>query len=101
MKSIRTITPEEVKHKIEQQEDVYIVDVREHEEIAQGIIPGAKHIPMGEIPDRIHEIPKEREVIFVCRSGVRSEKVCEYLVHHGYDLVINMKGGMLEYTGSV
>ncbi|CAM3652521.1 rhodanese-like domain-containing protein [Marinicrinis lubricantis] len=94
----KTITPQEVKNKLSQGEDLYIIDVREDEEVIHGMIPGAKHIPMGEIPNRLDEIPKDQEIIFVCRSGGRSGRVCEYLNHFGYSHIINMEGGMLEYA---
>lgn len=56
-----------------------MIDVREDEEVAQGMIDGAKHIPLGQIPDRLSEIDKSGEIILICRAGYRSERACEYL----------------------
>ncbi|MED0662887.1 rhodanese-like domain-containing protein [Geobacillus thermodenitrificans] len=98
MEEIKEITAAEVKEKLERGEKLNIVDVREDEEVALGMIPGAKHIKMGDIPNRLDELDKEEEYIFVCRSGRRSENVCRYLQELGYR-VRNMIGGMLEWEG--
>lgn len=97
MNTIQTIEPAEVKQRLEAGEQLYIIDVREDEEVAAGIIPGAKHIVMGSIPMRLDEIPREGEVILVCRSGGRSGRVYEYLEAHGYTNLKNMTGGMLAW----
>ena len=57
-------------------------------------IDGALHIPMGEIPGRINEIPRDRDVIVFCHSGVRSVSVTHYLQGEGYTRVHNMLGGI-------
>jgi rhodanese-related sulfurtransferase len=75
-----------------------MIDVRESEETAQGMIPGAKHIPLGEIPQRLGEIDKNKEVIMICRSGARSERAGEFLENNGYN-VVNMDGGMISWNG--
>lgn len=98
MEEIQTITPEELKKKIEQGEQLELVDVREDHEVAQGMIPGAKHIRMGDIPAHIAYFDKDKEYIFICRSSARSGNVCYYLQDQGYK-VRNMVGGMLEWTG--
>ncbi|WP_203361428.1 rhodanese-like domain-containing protein [Bacillus sp. REN10] len=98
MEPIEIITPEELKQRLENGEQLEIIDVREDEEVAAGMIPEAKHIVMGTIPERLDELDKEKEYIFVCRSGRRSENVCYYLRDQGFK-VRNMVGGMLEWTG--
>ncbi len=98
MGEVKEITAAEVKEKLERGEKLNLVDVREDEEVALGMIPGAKHIKMGEIPSRLDEFNKEEEYIFVCRSGRRSEMVCLYLQELGYH-VRNMVDGMLAWEG--
>jgi rhodanese-related sulfurtransferase len=95
---IKIITPAELHEKLNKGENLELIDVREHEEVAQGMVPGAKHIPMNEIPSRMDEFDTEKEYIFICRSGRRSENVCYYLQDQGYKCV-NMIGGMLEWEG--
>ncbi|WP_246941392.1 rhodanese-like domain-containing protein [Bacillus pinisoli] len=95
---IKIITTSELQEKLAKGENVELIDVRENEEVAQGVIPGVKHIPMGQIPERMSELDPDKEYIFICRSGRRSENVCYYLQDQGYKCV-NMVGGMLEWEG--
>ncbi|MBM7660468.1 rhodanese-related sulfurtransferase [Bacillus mesophilus] len=92
------MTTAELQEKLAKGENLELIDVREDEEVAQGVIPGVKHIPMGQIPERMSELDPEKEYIFICRSGRRSENVCYYLQDQGYKCV-NMVGGMLEWEG--
>ncbi|WP_044894453.1 rhodanese-like domain-containing protein [Bacillus alveayuensis] len=100
MEEIKEITTEELKKKLESGEKLNLIDVREDEEVAQGMIPGAKHIKMGDIPNRLDEFNKDEEYIFICRSGARSGNVCRYLQDMGYK-VYNMAGGMLAWDGDI
>lgn len=95
---IETITTDELKAKLEAGEKLELIDVREDEEVAAGMIPGAKHIRMGTIPDNLDYFNKDKEYIFICRSGNRSGHVCHYLQEQGYK-VRNMVGGMLNWQG--
>jgi rhodanese-related sulfurtransferase len=95
--SYETTTVEQLKARLDAGEKPVLIDVREDEEVAQGMIEGAIHIPMGQIPDRLDEIPRDKEVIFICRSGNRSGRVCEFLSAQGYDRTVNMLGGMLAW----
>lgn len=97
---IKTITAKEVHERLLQEEPLYLIDVREEEEVALGMIPNAVHIPMGEIPKKQHLLDKNIEYILVCRSGNRSGTVCQYLMDLGYK-VKNMVDGMLEWPGDV
>ncbi|SDH86505.1 Rhodanese-related sulfurtransferase [Alteribacillus persepolensis] len=97
MKEIHT---KELAEKVKQGEDVNVVDVREDNEVAQGKIPGAKHIPLGEVEDRFHELDQDKHYYMVCRSGGRSGKASEFLIEKGYN-VTNVDGGMLEWEDEV
>jgi len=97
MSTYEVITAEQLKARLDAGEKPVMIDVREPEEVAQGMIEGAIHIPMGQIPDRLHEIP-QGEVIFICRSGNRSGKVCEYLSMLGHGKPVNLAGGMLAWA---
>jgi rhodanese-related sulfurtransferase len=100
MEPIKTITTEELEKKIENGEELNLIDVREDEEVAGGMIPGAKHVKMGDIPARVDEFDKDKEYIFICRSSRRSENVCHYIQDQGFK-VVNMAGGMLDWKGEV
>ncbi|MGG1514791.1 rhodanese-like domain-containing protein [Paenibacillus oryzisoli] len=92
-----TILPSEVKTRLASGEKLIIVDVREDEEVAQGMIPGAVHIPLGQLPERMNDFPKAEEVILVCRSGNRSGRALAFLEAQGVSGLKNMTGGMLEW----
>ncbi len=98
MDSIKTISTDELEQKLKNGEDLLLVDVREDEEVEEGMIPGAKHIKMGEIPESLDQFDKDKEYIFICRSGNRSGNVAHYLQEQGYK-VVNMEGGMMNWAG--
>ncbi|WP_409289915.1 rhodanese-like domain-containing protein [Peribacillus sp. SCS-37] len=98
MENYKTITTDELQEKIEKDEHLLLVDVREDEEVETGMIPGAIHIKMGDIPEKLDAFDKDKEYIFICRSGGRSARVCSYLQDQGYQPV-NMEGGMLDWKG--
>ncbi len=77
--------------------DEQVIDVREDFEVAEGMIPGAVHIPMGQVQERLTEIDRSKPVIAVCRSGNRSSKVTQALEDAGFD-VSNMAGGMIAWN---
>ena len=95
---MKEITPVEVKELLESGKVLNLVDVREADEVAEGIIPGAIHIPLGEVAARTSEFDKTKPYVLICRSGGRSGRATEFLEAEGYD-VTNMTGGMLEWDG--
>ena len=91
-KKYETVTP--AKAKEAQDAGAMLIDVRESQEYRSGHAPGAKHISVQVIERRLGEIPKEREIIVVCQSGMRSQKAAEILSRNGYK-VMNVSGGMI------
>jgi rhodanese-related sulfurtransferase len=73
--------------------DAVLLDVREQDEWDAGHIEDALHIPMGEIPVRLAELPDDDRLVVVCRSGGRSARVVAWLAQNGYDAA-NLGGGM-------
>lgn len=73
--------------------DGYLLDVREQDEWDAGHAPDAVHIPMGQLGDRAGEIPRDREIFVICRSGARSAQVTVALNQAGW-LAKNVDGGM-------
>ncbi|GID29066.1 rhodanese-related sulfurtransferase [Paractinoplanes brasiliensis] len=89
-----SVTPAEVG------DDAYLLDVREPDEWTAGHAPGAHHLPMMEIPALMAEVPTDREVVVVCRSGGRSGQVVSYLMGNGWDNVRNLDGGMQSWASA-
>jgi rhodanese-related sulfurtransferase len=76
--------------------DVVLIDVREDYEFAAGHIPEATLIPLGQLGSRLNEIPKDKTVVAVCRSGNRSGQATQLLRQAGFD-AHNMAGGMISW----
>lgn len=75
-------------------DDAVVVDVREPDEWAAGHAPGAVHIPLGDLPARVDELPEtDTSLPVICRSGGRSGRAVQWLVQQGFD-VVNVDGGM-------
>lgn len=79
-------------------EGAVVIDVREPSEFAEGSVPGARNIPLGELVDRVGEIPRGVTIACLCRSGGRSARAQEFLIGQGYEAV-NLTGGMLAWQG--
>ncbi|PPA70940.1 rhodanese-like domain-containing protein [Jeotgalibacillus proteolyticus] len=94
---MRERTPIEVEALLKKN-PILILDVREAEEVAQGKIPGAIHIPLGLLEYRLNELHKDKEYTVVCRSGGRSGRAVQLLESRGYNAV-NMNGGMMAWEG--
>jgi rhodanese-related sulfurtransferase len=89
-----SISTADAKTRVDQEKNLYILDVRQPDEFAAGHIAGAKLIPLNELNSRINELPKEKPILCVCRSGSRSGMATSQLSRAGYD-VVNLKGGMI------
>ncbi len=78
----------------------FMLDVREPDEWAAGHIDGVTLIPLGQLPARVAEVPSDRQVVVVCRSGNRSAKGRDILLGAGYSSVTSMAGGMTAWTAA-
>jgi rhodanese-related sulfurtransferase/TusA-related sulfurtransferase len=92
---------EELQNKIEGNEKITILDVREPAEYAFGHIPGAINIPLGELENRFEELNKEDELHIICRTGSRSDLAAQQLTEKGFKEVKNVVPGMKEWTGAL
>jgi adenylyltransferase/sulfurtransferase len=97
---IPQMTVKELKRRIDAGEDLYILDVREPFEYQIAQI-GGKLIPLNDVPQRLNEIPREREIIVQCKSGGRSQRAAELLKQQGYPSVVNLAGGILAWSDEI
>ena len=74
-------------------DDVYLLDVREDDEWTAGHAPDAVHIALGQLGDQADQVPKDRPVYVICRSGARSGRATQVLGANGWD-VTNVSDGM-------
>ena len=97
---IPQLSVKELKRRIDAGEDVYLIDVREPYEYKIAQI-GGKLIPQNEVPRRLAEIDREREVIVHCHHGVRSQRIAELLQQAGYPRVVNLAGGIHAWSEEI
>ena len=88
------ITPQQLKIQLDQSADLMLLDIRELFEYEICRLPGAKLIPMNEIPTRLTELPREQSIVVYCHAGVRSARVVAWLRHQGFDNAQNLAGGI-------
>jgi molybdopterin/thiamine biosynthesis adenylyltransferase/rhodanese-related sulfurtransferase len=97
---IPQLTVKELKARRDAGENVFLLDVREPYEYQIAQIGGTL-IPQNDVPNRLAEIPRDREIIVHCRSGARSQKIAELLKQSGYKDVVNVAGGILAWADEI
>jgi adenylyltransferase/sulfurtransferase len=97
---IPEITPTDLKSRLDRGDDLFILDVRERHERQICNIEGLL-IPLGDLPRRMGELDKSREIVAYCRSGRRSADAVEFLNQNGFPKVLNLKGGILAWADEV
>ncbi len=93
----RTIAEVSVRDLASRPTGATVVDVREPLEWTTGYVPGARLIPLGALPDRLDEIPRDRRVVVICEAGIRSCAGASILARAGYADVAHVPGGSSEY----
>lgn len=83
-----------------QEKGEYVLDVRTDAEYKEGHVPGAALLPLADLDRRMNEVPKDRPVYVICRSGTRSAQASAQLVKAGYTRVFNVDGGMNAWTAA-
>ena len=96
----KQISPEKVVNRLQNGEEVFIIDVRETGEVSGGKISGVKNNPLGQITLRKSELEKEKSYVVVCQSGNRSKAACGILGALGFK-VEDMIGGMNDWEGKL
>jgi rhodanese-related sulfurtransferase len=95
---VATMSVEELHHTLGRPEPLLVLDVRSPEEYAyDGHIVGSRLLPLPMLALRIDELPRDRPIVCVCRSGHRSQVACELLSRQGFAQTINLSGGMIAW----
>ena len=92
---MRSITVQQLNDVLAQGEPL-VIDVREPWEFAEGHVPGARPVPMSQVPTLVGTLPTDQPVYLVCAVGARSGQVAAWLGQQGYDTV-NVDGGTQEW----
>ncbi|SEJ22306.1 Rhodanese-related sulfurtransferase [Deinococcus reticulitermitis] len=91
LSAMKEVTPAEGQRLVQQ--GALLVDVREPDEYEAVHAEGAQLMPLSEFEARASELPKDRPLVMICRSGARSARAGEWLLEQGYSDVVNLQGG--------
>lgn len=89
-----TISPEELKERMERGDELEVIDVREPEEYEIARVEGARLLPLSRFPEWAGTLDPEAEIVFMCHHGIRSAQVCAYLAREGFKKLYNLAGGI-------
>jgi len=98
---IEEITPPALKARLEGPSPPQVLDVREPWERDLARLPATLDIPMNEIPRRLAELPRDRDIVVMCLAGGRSRRVAEYLAAQGFTRLANLTGGIRGWSEQV
>lgn len=98
---ISEMSLETFQKKVKEDPSLMILDVRELDEYEAGHIPGAVHIPLGEVDQRAEELSRETDIYLICHSGRRSELAAQKLKEKGFHQLTNIVPGMNSWTGAI
>src|SRR5947209_97748 len=95
------ITAPQLKARLDRGENLFILDVRNPPEFDICRIPGSVLIPLPELPQRLGELDKNRDMVVHCKSGMRSARAIQFLKQYGFTRLMNLKGGILDWADKV
>ena len=92
--TVKQLSATELKNKIQQNDKLFLLDVREPDEYQYARIANSVLIPLNQIPQRLNELDLDQEIVVICHHGMRSQKAAGYLVQSGFKNIANLKGGI-------
>lgn len=101
MPAVTQVDPAGLKAKMDARQPFCLLDVREPWEVALAAIPGSVSIPMNEIPARLEELRGAGEIIVMCHSGGRSQRIADFLAARGFAGVGNLQGGISAWSRDI
>lgn len=101
VKGVENVTPVQLQERMKNSSQLEVIDVREPHEYKSGHISRAKNIPLSKIAEKAKNIPRDKEIALVCRSGNRSMIAAKRLKKLGYEKLTNVRGGMTAWNGPV
>jgi rhodanese-related sulfurtransferase len=96
---VKSMPVSELRRRLADDVAPFLLDVREPEEMADGVIAGSVNVPMRELKHRLGELPMDRDIVVICHVGARSAYVTKELNTLGYDRAVNLAGGMEAWIG--
>lgn len=98
---VSEITVSELKEKFDREDRFILLDVREPEEYHRCCIDGSVHIPLGDLHNHLSRLDNQKAYVVYCRSGKRSAAACKLLLQQGFDDVVNLSGGILQWAEDI
>jgi rhodanese-related sulfurtransferase len=92
--SIKQLSATELKNRIQQGDNLFLLDVREPHEFKYASITNSVLIPLNQIPQRLAELDPQQEIVVICHHGMRSQSAANYLERSGFKNIANLKGGI-------
>jgi len=92
--SVSTVTVQELCHRLDDHQDVWILDVRSDAEVENNPIPNAHHIHLSQIAERMDDVPDDRSIYIFCGTGLRSTVAASMLMQSGWDDLTVVLGGL-------
>lgn len=92
--SVKQLPATALKNKIDRQERLFLLDVREPHEFRYARIEDSVLIPLNQLPQRLGELDVDREIVVICHHGMRSQQAAHYLVQSGFKNIANLSGGI-------
>ena len=92
-KGVREVSTNQLRNELQSKNKQYI-DVRTTGEFKAHHILGFKNIPLNQLSQDLNKLSKEKEIVVICQSGIRSKNACKILKKQGFQFVTNVKGGM-------
>ncbi len=99
--SVGVMTPTEFVARQQAGGNLFLLDVREPAELVAASVAGAVHIPMGDVPARLGDLPQDREIVVLCHVGGRSLRVANFLAAQGFQPVTNLTGGITAWAAEI
>lgn len=81
-------------------QEIQLIDVRNIDEVLRGVIAGAIHIQLAQLPQVYAKLAQDKPLVFYCHSGIRSSQAAGFMADHGYHNVYNLRGGVLAWSKS-
>ncbi|MGZ8135785.1 MAG: rhodanese-like domain-containing protein [Methylococcaceae bacterium] len=91
---VKQLSATELQHKIQQQDTLLLLDVREPHEFKYAHIANSVLIPLNQIPQRVNELDSNQEIVVICHHGMRSQQAALYLDRYGFKNIANLTGGI-------
>ncbi len=98
---MQSITPAELKQRLDNGDSLVLIDVRENWEYETCHIDGSTLMPMSQVMSQIGNLDKDAETVFICHHGSRSHQVAQFLESQGFNHVYNLEGGIDEWAKTV